>query len=108
MTLKHLPRSFEIAAIGMYACTTPTRHGLADMFENTGCFTDRSSNDGYSCNQVHFRIDGRVGNCRTERSIFRQLLKLSKKLMMILIMNVGYLSPYNRTITRPFQYRYKY
>ncbi|GFS48475.1 hypothetical protein TNCV_2297871 [Trichonephila clavipes] len=40
----------------------PARHGLADMFENNGCFTDRSNSDGYSCHQVHFRIDGRVVN----------------------------------------------
>ncbi|GFX03530.1 histone-lysine N-methyltransferase SETMAR-like [Trichonephila clavipes] len=38
-------KMFEIAAIGMYARTTPTRHGLVDMFENTGRFTDRAAMD---------------------------------------------------------------
>lgn len=39
---------FETAATGKYARTTPTRHGLTDMFENTGCFTDRNSSGEYS------------------------------------------------------------
>ncbi|GFY05205.1 hypothetical protein TNCV_2206511 [Trichonephila clavipes] len=65
---------FEVTTIGMYARTTPTRHGLADMFENTGHFTDRSSSDGHSCHQVHFIIDRRVINRGSERSMFRQVL----------------------------------
>ncbi|GFV83095.1 hypothetical protein TNCV_2802211 [Trichonephila clavipes] len=44
------------------------------MFEDTGCLTDCSSSDGYSCHQVHFRIDGRVSNRRSESSMFRQVL----------------------------------
>ncbi|GFX39438.1 hypothetical protein TNCV_2668001 [Trichonephila clavipes] len=51
---------FEIATIGMYARTAPTRHGLPNIFENTGHFTDPSSSDGYPCDQVHFGNDRRV------------------------------------------------
>ncbi|GFV55777.1 hypothetical protein TNCV_167621 [Trichonephila clavipes] len=58
----------------MHARTTPTRHELVDMFENTGCFTNHSSNDGCSCHQAHFRIDGRVVNHVSEGSMFRQVL----------------------------------
>lgn len=47
---------FEIAAIGEYASTTQTWHGLADMFKNTGSFTDRSSRVGYLCLYVHYRV----------------------------------------------------
>ena len=47
---------FEIAGIGIHACTTLIRHGLADMFKNTGRFTDHSNCNGYSCHQVCFRI----------------------------------------------------
>ena len=44
----------------MYARTIPMRHGLADLFENTGRFMDRSSAEGYSCHLINFRIDGCV------------------------------------------------
>ncbi|GFU41157.1 hypothetical protein TNCV_3899691 [Trichonephila clavipes] len=51
---------FEIVADDMYARTTPTRHGLTDILENIGRFSDHSSNNGYSCHQVNFRIDWHV------------------------------------------------
>ncbi|GFX93901.1 hypothetical protein TNCV_3412641 [Trichonephila clavipes] len=51
---------FEIATIGMYARTAPTRHGLPNIFENTRHFTDPSSSDGYPCDLVHFGNDRRV------------------------------------------------
>ncbi|GFU41447.1 hypothetical protein TNCV_4585961 [Trichonephila clavipes] len=66
----------------MYARTTSTRHGVEDMFENTGSFTDRSSSVGYSCHQVHFRIDRRVVNRGSERSMFRQVLMHSSERLM--------------------------
>ncbi|GFW43731.1 hypothetical protein TNCV_4770801 [Trichonephila clavipes] len=47
---------YEIAAIGLYARMALTRHGLADLFQNTGRFTNRSSSDGYSRHQVHFSV----------------------------------------------------
>ncbi|GFV09259.1 zinc metalloproteinase nas-15 [Trichonephila clavipes] len=56
----------------MYARTILTQHRLADMFENTERFTDRCSSDGYSCHQVHFRIDRRAINSDSERSMFRR------------------------------------
>ncbi|GFS79443.1 hypothetical protein TNCV_2369801 [Trichonephila clavipes] len=65
---------FEIAGFGMYALATPTRHGLADMFENTGLFSYCSSSVGYSYHQIHFRSDGRVVNHGSEKSMFRQVL----------------------------------
>ncbi|GFV75090.1 hypothetical protein TNCV_3189431 [Trichonephila clavipes] len=43
------PEVFQIAAIDMYGHRTQTRHRFVDMFENTECFTDRNSRDGYSC-----------------------------------------------------------
>ncbi|GFS66423.1 hypothetical protein TNCV_3856771 [Trichonephila clavipes] len=46
----------------MYARMIPTRHGLTDMFENTRCFTYHSRSDGWSCHQVHVRIDGHLVN----------------------------------------------
>ena len=51
---------FEIAIIGTYARTPPTRHGLADTFEKTRRFINCSCRDGYSLQKVNFRIDGRV------------------------------------------------
>ncbi|GFV14837.1 hypothetical protein TNCV_4219311 [Trichonephila clavipes] len=48
---------FEIATIGMYTRTAPTRHGLPNTFENTGHFTDPSSSDGYPFDQVHLEND---------------------------------------------------
>lgn len=53
---------FKIAVIFKYVRSVSMQHGLLDMFENTGCFTGRSSSDKYSCHQVHFRIEGRVIN----------------------------------------------
>ncbi|GFU47962.1 hypothetical protein TNCV_4967561 [Trichonephila clavipes] len=44
----------------MYARTASTRHGLPNIFETTGHFTDPSSSDGYPCDQVHFGNDRRV------------------------------------------------
>ncbi|GFV27284.1 hypothetical protein TNCV_105971 [Trichonephila clavipes] len=44
----------------MYARTASKRHGLPNIFENTGHFTDPSSSDGYPRNQVHFGNDRRV------------------------------------------------
>ncbi|GFV01799.1 hypothetical protein TNCV_2550531 [Trichonephila clavipes] len=44
----------------MYARTASRRHGLPNIFENTGHFTDPSSSDGYPRNQVHFGNDRRV------------------------------------------------
>ncbi|GFX60668.1 hypothetical protein TNCV_4917181 [Trichonephila clavipes] len=79
---------YRFITIGMHARTTPMRHGLADMLENTGCFTDRSNSDGYSCHQVHFRIDGHVVHRENGRCSGCHL--------------AGYLSSYNRTATRPF------
>ncbi|GFU01027.1 hypothetical protein TNCV_1816471 [Trichonephila clavipes] len=74
---------FEIAAIGMYTRMIPTRYGLADIFENTGCFTDRCGSDGYSCHQFHFRIDEYVVNRGSERFTFHQvLMHLSERLMI--------------------------
>ncbi|GFW65623.1 hypothetical protein TNCV_3550461 [Trichonephila clavipes] len=67
----------------MHARTMPMRHGLVDMFENTGRFLDRSNNDGYSVHQVHFRIDGRVVNHGSKRSLFRQVLMHPSKRLMI-------------------------
>ncbi|GFW62700.1 hypothetical protein TNCV_2624631 [Trichonephila clavipes] len=67
----------------MYANTTPTRQGLADIFENTGRFTDRSNSDGYSCHQVQFRFDGRVVNRCSERFMFRQALMHPSERLMI-------------------------
>ncbi|GFX23462.1 hypothetical protein TNCV_3769381 [Trichonephila clavipes] len=58
----------------MYASTTLTRHGLTDTFENSGNFTNRNNSDGYSCHQVHFKIDGHVVNFGSERSMFREVL----------------------------------
>ncbi len=48
-----------MTAIGMDARTTPTRHGLANIFEITWRIS-RTSSDEDSCHQVHFRIYGRV------------------------------------------------
>ncbi|GFX56739.1 hypothetical protein TNCV_494871 [Trichonephila clavipes] len=62
---------FDIAAIGMYARTTLMLQGVMDMFENTGSFIDISSSDGYSCHQVHSRIDGCVVSSDSERSILK-------------------------------------
>ncbi|GFW97917.1 hypothetical protein TNCV_1426801 [Trichonephila clavipes] len=70
--------AFEIAAIGMYARRVPTRHGLVDIFGNTGCFADRSNSVGYSCHQVNFRIDGRV-----KSSYSPQVLMHPSKCLMI-------------------------
>ncbi|PRD36136.1 UNVERIFIED_CONTAM: hypothetical protein NCL1_09537 [Trichonephila clavipes] len=42
--IKASQKVFEIAPIGMYARTT---QGWADMFENTGRFTDRSRRDRF-------------------------------------------------------------
>ncbi|GFW04917.1 hypothetical protein TNCV_4881521 [Trichonephila clavipes] len=84
MTLKS-PIRVEIAAIGMNARTTTTRHGLADMFENTGCFTDRSISDGYSCHKVYFRIDGWVVNPGFESSMFRKVLMPPSERLMFLL-----------------------
>ncbi|GFX70187.1 hypothetical protein TNCV_4616251 [Trichonephila clavipes] len=42
------------------------------MFENTGRFTDRSSNDGYSCPQIHLRFYGCIVNRGFERSMFHR------------------------------------
>ncbi|GFU95644.1 hypothetical protein TNCV_3333091 [Trichonephila clavipes] len=67
----------------MYVRTTPTRHGLADLFENTECLTDRSSSDGYSCHQIPFRIDRLVVNRVSERSMFRQVLMHQSECLMI-------------------------
>ncbi|GFV61458.1 hypothetical protein TNCV_2938001 [Trichonephila clavipes] len=53
---------------------TPMQHGLVEMFENTGRFTDLCSSDSYSCHQVHFKIDGRVVNRDSERFMFHQVL----------------------------------
>ncbi|GFX33667.1 hypothetical protein TNCV_1933341 [Trichonephila clavipes] len=74
---------FQIAAIDMFARMTPTRHGFADMFENNGCFTDRSSRDRYSCHHIHFRNDRRIVNCGSERSIFRLVLMYPGERLMI-------------------------
>ncbi|GFU66747.1 transposable element Tcb2 transposase [Trichonephila clavipes] len=35
---------------------------LTDMFKISQRFTDHIRSDGYSCHQVHFKIDGRVVN----------------------------------------------
>ncbi|GFS79681.1 hypothetical protein TNCV_4241391 [Trichonephila clavipes] len=78
----------------MYARTTPTRHGLADMFKNTRSFTDHSSSDGYSGHQIHFRFDGHVINRDSERSMFRQVLMHPSECLMIRLMP--------RTATCPF------
>ncbi|GFW46204.1 hypothetical protein TNCV_4210831 [Trichonephila clavipes] len=56
----------------MYAQTASKLHGLVDKFQNTGRFTNCSSSDGYSCDQVHYRIDWRVVCRGTKRSMFRQ------------------------------------
>ncbi|GFV43061.1 hypothetical protein TNCV_1458901 [Trichonephila clavipes] len=55
-SVKALQEVLEISVIDMYASTKPKRHGLVDMFENSGCFTDRCSSVKYSCLQVHFRF----------------------------------------------------
>ncbi|GFS62007.1 hypothetical protein TNCV_2592841 [Trichonephila clavipes] len=67
----------------MYACTTLTRYGLADMFENTGRFMDRSNNNRYSCHQDHFRMGGRVANRLSERSMFYQILMQPSERLVI-------------------------
>ncbi|GFV98472.1 hypothetical protein TNCV_624311 [Trichonephila clavipes] len=69
--------------IGMDALTAPTRHGLADMFENTGCFTDHRSSDEYLCHKVHFRIQGCVVNRSSERSMFLHVLMHPSKRLKI-------------------------
>ncbi|GFX60702.1 hypothetical protein TNCV_4976781 [Trichonephila clavipes] len=69
----------------MYARTTPTRHGLTGTFENIRCFIDRSCSHGYSCHKVHFRIEGRVVNCVSERSLFRQVLMHPSERLMVLL-----------------------
>ncbi|GFS88535.1 hypothetical protein TNCV_1461641 [Trichonephila clavipes] len=83
MTLKHHRTDvFEIPAIGMHARTTSMQRELAHMLENTRHFTDHSSNDGYSCHQVHFKIDGCVINRGSERSMFPKVLIHSSKCLM--------------------------
>ncbi|GFV03280.1 histone-lysine N-methyltransferase SETMAR [Trichonephila clavipes] len=67
----------------MYAITTLKRHGLADMFENTGRFTDRCNNDEYSCHQNHFRIGGRVVNLDSDRFKFHTVLMHQRKLLWV-------------------------
>ncbi|GFT80728.1 hypothetical protein TNCV_1539711 [Trichonephila clavipes] len=74
---------FEIAAICMYVRATPKRHGLVEMFENTGCFTDRSSSDGYSYHYIQFRFGGQVVNRGFQTSMFRQILMHPRERLMI-------------------------
>ncbi|GFU90700.1 hypothetical protein TNCV_3089861 [Trichonephila clavipes] len=81
--IKQSQEVFEIAGIGIYAHTTPTRHGLADMLKNTRCFTNCCSSDGYSCHQVHFKIDGCAVNRGSERSMFHQVLMHASERLMI-------------------------
>lgn len=49
-----------IAAIGKYAHSIPSRHVLANIFKNTGCFMDSSTSDGYSYHKFYFRIYGTI------------------------------------------------
>ncbi|GFU31629.1 hypothetical protein TNCV_3282861 [Trichonephila clavipes] len=58
----------EVAAIGMYESTTSTRLRLTDMLQNTGCFTGRSSSNGYSYHRYHFRLGWHVVNRSSEDS----------------------------------------
>ncbi|GFY19605.1 hypothetical protein TNCV_4647771 [Trichonephila clavipes] len=53
------------------------------MSENTGHFSDRGSSNGYSCNQVHCRIDGRGVNRDTESSMFLHVLMHPSEHLMI-------------------------
>ncbi|GFV58832.1 hypothetical protein TNCV_1673611 [Trichonephila clavipes] len=46
-------------------------------------FTDRSSSVGYSCHQVHFRIDRHAVNRGSERPMFRQVLTHPSECLMI-------------------------
>ncbi|GFV45197.1 uncharacterized protein TNCV_2893001 [Trichonephila clavipes] len=72
------------------------------MFKNSGCFMDCCSSDGYSSLQIHLKIDGRVVNRSSERSMFLQVLMHTNELLMIHLRLVGYLFPYNRAAARPF------
>ncbi|GFW39716.1 hypothetical protein TNCV_3188871 [Trichonephila clavipes] len=81
--IKASQKVFDITVIGMYARTTPTGHGLADMFENTGCLKDHSSSYECSSHQVHFHIDVHVVNHVSERSMFRQILMHPSEHLMV-------------------------
>ncbi|PRD25120.1 UNVERIFIED_CONTAM: hypothetical protein NCL1_41826 [Trichonephila clavipes] len=63
---------------------------------------DCCSSDGYSSLQIHLKIDGRVVNRSSERSMFLQVLMHTNELLMIHLRLVGYLFPYNRAAARPF------